>query len=71
MHVIQLMKKVLKKRKYILKLKPTLNSSIPLITRKERDDMNRDKINARQKELYHMRKLISKSETFEIVNTHI
>ncbi|MFM7982431.1 MAG: hypothetical protein ACKPKO_24230 [Candidatus Fonsibacter sp.] len=51
------------KREYILKLKPTLNGAIPLRTRKERDDMNRDKINARQKELYRLRKLRTKSET--------
>lgn len=59
------------KREYILKLKPTLNGSIPLRTRKERDDANREKINARQKELYHIKRLKNKSETFEIVNTDI
>ncbi|MFM7979100.1 MAG: hypothetical protein ACKPKO_07255, partial [Candidatus Fonsibacter sp.] len=59
------------KKEYILKLKPTLNGAIPLRTRKKRDDMNRDKINARQKELYQLRKLRMKSGTFEIVNKKI
>jgi len=59
------------KREYILKLKPTLNGSIPLRTRKERDEANREKINARQKELYHIKKLRSKSVPPETVNTDI
>ncbi|MFM7989086.1 MAG: hypothetical protein ACKPKO_58210, partial [Candidatus Fonsibacter sp.] len=41
-------------------LKPTLNNIIPLRTRKERNDLNRDKINARQRELYQLRKSRSK-----------
>ncbi|MFM7979266.1 MAG: hypothetical protein ACKPKO_08115, partial [Candidatus Fonsibacter sp.] len=59
------------KREYLANVKPTLNNSIPLRTRKERNDLNRDKINARQRELYQLRKSRSKSVPVETHDANI